>query len=318
MMLHIGIDLGGTNIAAAAVDDNYKIVGRGERKTNAERPAGEILDDMAAAAFDAINDAKADRSRVAGCGIGSPGSVNPDEGIIYISNNLPFSMLPMKKEMEKRLNMPCDIANDANAAALGEMLCGAGRDAKVFVAVTLGTGVGGGVIINGSMLTGSNYAGGELGHMIIVKDGEKCTCGLNGCWEAYASASALIAQTKRKMAEHPESKMWEISKAAGGKVNGLTSFDGMRANDPAAAEVVSEYCEYVACGIINLINIFQPDVLCVGGGISREGETLLGPVRKIVESGVYSKNNPGQTVIKAAELGNDAGIIGAAFLHTLK
>lgn len=316
-MYYIGIDLGGTNIAAGVVDENYNILGKGERKTNAPRPADEIIDDMVAAAKDAVAAAGLKMEDISGCGVGSPGSIDSISGIVYTSNNLRFSMLPMKKMIEDRLNMPTYIGNDANAAALGEMINGAGKGTSKFVAITLGTGVGGGVIMDGAMLIGSNFAGGELGHTVIVVGGEKCTCGNYGCWESYASVTGLIRQTKAKMDEYPDSIMWKIAKERG-EINGLTSFDAMRAGDKAGKEVVDKYCEYVAIGVCNIINIFQPEVFCIGGGISKEGDTLLNPVREYCEKFHYSKNNPKQTVIKAATLGNDAGIIGAAFLHTLK
>lgn len=317
MLYYLGIDLGGTNIVAGVVNEECKIIGRGKRKTNVPRSADLIADDMAAAALDAIANAGVSKEQIVGLGIGSPGSVNSVSGIVYNANNLKFTMVPLKKMMEDRLGIPCIVHNDANAAALGEMINGAGRGTRNLVAITLGTGVGGGVIINNSMLTGSNFAGGELGHTVIQFDGELCTCGQKGCWEAYASATALIRQTKRKMEQYPDSKMWEIVKESGGEVNGRTAFDGMRAGDEPAKEVVDRYCFYVACGVTNMINIFQPEVLCIGGGISKEGETLLRPVRSYVEKNIFSKNIAKQTVIKAAELGDDAGVIGAAFLHTL-
>lgn len=316
-MYYLGIDLGGTNIAAGVVNQNYEIIGRGERKTNTPRPAEEILEDMAKAARSAVADAGLKMQDIACCGIGAPGSVDSSEGIIYDSNNLGFELLPMQKIMEKKLNMSCIVHNDANVAALGEMLNGAGKGARSFVAVTLGTGVGGGVIINNTMLTGVNSAAGELGHTIIQLNGEPCTCGSKGCWEAYASVTALIRQTKQKMEENPDSLMWDISRKNNGKVDGRTAFDAMRAGDEVAKAVVDKYCEYVACGVCNMVNIFQPEVLCIGGGISKEGETLLEPIREYVAKNRYSKKSDKQTLIKAAELYNDAGIIGAAFLHTL-
>ncbi len=316
-MYYLGIDLGGTNIAAGVVDENYNIIGRGNMKTNTPRPSEEILEDMAAAARAAVADAGLKMQDIASCGIGAPGSVDRDEGIIYDSNNLGFKRLPIAKIMQDKLQLNCIVHNDANAAALGEMLNGAGKGAKNFVAITLGTGVGGGVITNNFMLTGVNSAGGELGHIVIVNDGNECSCGRKGCWEAYASVTALIGQTKRKMQECPNSIMWEIASKDGGNVNGRTAFLAMRAGDEAAKEVVDRYLEYVACGVTNIVNIFQPEVLCIGGGISKEGETLLKPVREYVVKNRYSKNSDKQTVIKAAELANDAGIIGAAFLHTL-
>lgn len=315
-MYYLGIDLGGTNIAAAVVDESYKIVGEGKVKTNCPRPVEEIADSIYEAAMLAIADSKLTLDDIAEVGVGCPGSVNPKTGMICFSNNLGFVNAPMGKLLEARFGRKVFLENDANAAAFGEQLAGAGRGAAQFVAITLGTGVGGGVIINNMILSGMNSAGGELGHIVIVKDGEHCSCGRNGCWEAYASATALIRQTKAAMEADKSSKMWEIA-ADLESVNGKTAFDGMRAGDETAKAVVAKYCEYVACGLTNIINIFQPDVLCIGGGISKEGETLVAPVREYVERERYSKNVEKQTVIKPAELGNDAGIIGAAFLGNI-
>ena len=185
------------------------------------------------------------------------------------------------------------------------------------VAITLGTGVGGGIIIDGKLFAGSNLAGGELGHTVIVHGGEPCTCGRKGCWEAYASATGLIKLTKKAMEANPDSKMWEL---CGGDINnasGRTSYDGMRAGDKAATDVVEAYEDYVACGVTNMVNIFQPEVLCIGGGISKEGDTLLNPIVDKVAAVRFTKNVEKQTKVKIAELGNDAGIIGAAFIHRL-
>ena len=184
------------------------------------------------------------------------------------------------------------------------------------MAITLGTGVGGGVIFDGKILSGANGAGGELGHTVTVMDGEKCTCGRNGCYEAYASATALIRQTKEAMKADPSSKMWEIAGDID-KVNGLTAFEAMRAGDESGKKVVDRYIYYIACGITNFINIFQPEVLCLGGGVCNEGDNLLLPLKAIVEKERYSKISNVQTELKIAQLGNDAGIIGAALLSTM-
>ncbi|MDD4699532.1 MAG: ROK family protein [Oscillospiraceae bacterium] len=316
-MFFLGIDLGGTNIAAGVIDENYNIVGRGKMRTNLPRPAEQIVEDMATAARMAIENAGLKMSDIKEIGIGSPGSIDPVNGVVTYSNNLGFSMLPLREMMEKRLNIKVFLDNDANAAAFGEQLAGAGKGTKDFVAVTLGTGVGGGVIVGGKMLTGFNFAGGELGHTVILMDGVHCTCGRNGCWEAYASATALVRQTREAMQKDVNSKMWGIVSGNLEYVNGRTAFDGMRAGDKSATDVVTKYFEYVACGITNIVNIFQPEIICIGGGISKEGETLLTPIRELIEADRYSRNTDEQTVIKAAELGNDAGIIGAAFLGNL-
>ena len=315
-MFRVGIDLGGTNIAVGVVNENYEIVGKGKVKTRAPRPAGEIAKDIKVAVDMALQDAGVEIDDIASIGIGAPGSVNPETGVIGFSNNLGFTNVPLVSMLEELLSKKVLIDNDANAAALGEMVAGAGKGTKNFVAITLGTGVGGGTIINGKMLLGSNYAGGELGHTVICIDGEECTCGRRGCWEAYASATALIRQTKRKMEQRKDSAMWKIAKDFNG-VNGKTAFDAMRLGDDAGIEVVDEYCRYVACGITNIINIFQPEILCIGGGISKEGDNLLSRINKYVENERFSKNIDMQTVIKTAQLGNDAGIIGAAQLSEI-
>lgn len=316
-MYRLGIDLGGTNIAAGVVDEDYKIIGTGKVKTGAHRSNDEIADDMAKAARMAIKDAGIDISEITAMGIGSPGSVIPSKGIVATSNNLKFSNLPLCAMMKERLGVDFYIENDANAAAYGELLAGAGKGCKNFVAITLGTGVGSGIIIDGKIFSGSNNAGGELGHTVIVVDGEACTCGRKGCWEAYASATALIRQTKAEMEANKQSIMWKLCDGDINRVNGKTAFDAMRENDESGIKVVKEYIRYIAIGITNVINIFQPEVLCIGGGISKEGDVLTKPITQFVKNGRFSKNIERQTVVKVAALGNDAGIIGAAFLDKL-
>ena len=316
-MYHLGIDLGGTNIAVGVVDENFKIVGRGKMKTNAPRPAEEICDDMATAVKMAVEDAGLTMDDIDTIGIGAPGSINPHTGMIAVSNNLQFEKVPMGPMLKERLGRDVFIENDASAAAYGEFLAGAGRGTQDMVAITLGTGVGGGVIIGGKLFSGSNLAGGELGHTVIVQGGEQCTCGRKGCWEAYASATGLIKLTKASMEANPNSKMWELCDGDINNASGRTAYDGMRADDEAAKEVVKKYEEYVACGITNMVNIFQPEVLCIGGGISKEGDTLLAPIVEVVDAECFTKNVEKQTVVKIAELGNDAGIIGAAYIHKL-
>lgn len=316
-MYYLGIDLGGTNIAAGVVNENYEIIGRGKMKTNAGRSDDLILDDMAEAARMAVKDAGLELKDIASVGVGSPGSVNPYTGVIATSNNLGFSNLPMGKMLKERLGFNCYLENDASAAAYGEFIAGAGVGTKNFVAITLGTGVGGGIIIDGKLFSGANLAGGELGHTVIVMDGAQCTCGRKGCWEAYASATGLIHLTQAAMQSNKNSVMWELADGKLENVNGRTAFDAMRKNDEAGRAVVELYIRYVACGLINTINTFQPEIICIGGGISKEGDNLLIPIQKIVEAERFSKNVENQTQVKIAKLGNDAGIIGAAFIFRL-
>ncbi len=312
-MVTIGIDLGGTNIVAGVVDEQYRILASAKCKTNAKRPAVEILDDMAQVCREAVKKAGLTMDDVAHVGIGAPGTCNAETGCVEYANNLPFDHLPLRDMMNERLQKPIYIENDANAAAWGEVKAGAAKGAKSCVCVTLGTGVGGGIVLDGKIYAGFNSAGAEIGHSVIVKDGESCTCGRKGCWEAYASATALIRQTREAMKEHPDSYMWKLAGSLEG-ANGLTAFDAMRAGDAAGKAVVDAYIDYVAVGVIDMINIFQPEVVCIGGGVSKEGETLLAPMREKIERERYSRNSVRQSRLCVAALGNDAGVIGAACL----
>lgn len=312
-MFTIGIDLGGTNIVAAVVDEKYNIIAKAKTPTAVPRSAELIFDDIAKVCKEAVEKAGLTMNNISSVGLGTPGTVNSD-GVIEFANNLNFDNVPAKDMIIERLgDKPVYVANDANCAALGEAYAGCGNGAKNFIAVTLGTGVGSGVIIDGKIVTGVNNAGGECGHMVIVVDGEACTCGRHGCWEAYASATALINQTKKAMEQYPDSVMHQLAKEEG-KVSGKTAFDAMRRGDIAGIKVVDQYVKYVACGIINLVNALQPEIICVGGGICNEGETLLRPLRRYIEAERYSVYSKIQTKILKAELGNDAGIIGAAIL----
>lgn len=315
-MYKIGIDLGGTNIAVGVVNEKDEIVGRGKRKTNAPRPVEEIFKDMADASLDAVADAGITLDDITSIGIGIPGSINKSTGYIEYSNNLKFDMVPAIELFSTFIpNIPIFIDNDANCAALGEAYAGAGKGHKDVVVVTLGTGVGSGVVIDGKLVSGCGDAASEFGHMVICLDGLKCTCGRNGCWESYASATALVRQTKAKMLENKDSKMWELVDGDIEKVGGRTSFDAMRLGDEAAKEVVDKYIYYVSVGVANIINALQPEILCISGGISNEKDYLLVPLREYAYKQVFNKIIERTTKIETAQLKNDAGIIGAALLN---
>lgn len=316
-MYRLGIDLGGTNIVAGVVDENFKIVATAKRKTNCPRPAEEIVNDMAEISLEAIAKAGLEAKDIVSAGVGSPGSINPTEGIVVYSNNLGFFNLELSALLKEKTGIDFYLDNDANAAAYGELIAGAGKGVNNFVMLTLGTGVGGGVIIDGRMLTGSNYAGAELGHTVVDINGQMCSCGRQGCFEAYASATALIRQTKQAMVKYPNSIMWDIVKGNIDAVNGLTAFDAMRKGDEAGKAVVDKYIYYLSVGVSNMINIFQPEILCIGGGVSKEGDNIIVPLQKMVDGENYARLMEKKAVIKAAELGNDAGIIGAAYLGDL-
>ena len=314
-MYRIGIDLGGTNIVAGIIDENNKIVAKASRKTNAPRAAEGIFDDMADCVKEAMAQLGIANDDVISIGVGTPGSVNKELELIEFANNLGFDNVPAYRMLRERTGIEkVWFDNDANCAALGEAVAGCGKGVKSFVMVTLGTGVGSGIIVNGKLVTGLNYAAGEMGHTVIVYNGEQCNCGRRGCWERYASATALIMQTKDAMRRNSSSLMWEMVDGDITNVSGRTAFDAMRKGDEAAKKVVDKYIGYLACGISNIVNIFQPEILAVGGGIGNEKENLLVPVRRILASERYSIHAKKQTQLRVAELGNDAGVIGAALL----
>ena len=309
MKYYIGIDLGGTNIVAGVVNEAYEILAKASVKTNLPRPEQEIAADMAKVAKEAAEKAGLTMDQIEWVGIGTPGIANSETGIIEYSNNLGFVNTPMVKYMEDALGKKAFIENDANAAAYGEYVAGAAKGAKNAVCITLGTGVGGGIVIDGKIYSGSNFGGAEIGHTVISVDGPQCTCGRKGCFEVYSSATGLIRMTKEALAEHPDSMMKEEE-----HISGRTAFNYMRKGDAAAKEVVDKYIKYLAAGITNTLNIFQPDVLCIGGGVCNEGDPLLLPMKEIVAQENYTRNSKKNAEIVIAKLGNDAGIIGAAFL----
>ena len=309
--MYIGIDLGGTNIAAGLVSEEGKILVQASTPTMNEREAIEIVKDMAMLIDKLTSEYGIDKSEIKGVGIGSPGSIDFDNGVVVYSNNLKMEKFPLAEELNKLTGLRVSVDNDANCAAMGEYVEYEDK-VKNFIFVTLGTGVGSGIIVDGKMLHGFNGAAGEGGHIVIVHDGEPCSCGRNGCWEAYASVTALIRQTKAAMEKDPDSLMHKVAKDEG-KVSGMTSFVAAKQGDKTAQEVVKQYAIYVAEGLTNLENIFQPEMICVGGGISREGDYLLDPVREFVTKNGYNKYMK-KTEIVTAKLFNDAGIIGAAMI----
>ncbi|MBQ5315364.1 MAG: ROK family glucokinase [Oscillospiraceae bacterium] len=313
MKYYIGIDLGGTNIKAGVVNENFEIVAKTSIKTNCPRPSEEIMDDMAKVSLMAVEQAGLTMNDIEWVGVGTPGIANSSTGIVEYSCNLDFHDVPMADYLSEKLGKPVFVDNDANAAAYGEFVAGAAKGANNAVAVTLGTGVGGGIIIDGKIYSGSNFAGAELGHEVIVVDGAQCSCGRKGCFEAYSSASGLIRMTKEAMEEDKDSIMWPMSEEDG-HVSGRLAFNAMRKGDASAKKVVDKYIKHLAAGVTNIINTFQPDILCLGGGVCNEGDPLIVPLKELVKQEVYSKNSKKNTEIVIAKLGNDAGLIGAAFL----
>ena len=212
--------------------------------------------------------------------------------------------------MEKLLGKKVYVENDANAAAWGEYLCGSGKGTKSMVMITLGTGVGSGIVDNGHLLTGAYEKGAEIGHMVLRINGEKCTCGRKGCFEAYASATALIRETKKAMKENPDSDMWKVAKSLS-KVDGKTAFT---AKDKAAKDVINNYLSLLSEGVVNIVNILQPEIIAIGGGVSNAGEKILKPIRKAIKNYSFARFGKKQTEVQIAKLKGDAGLIGAAML----
>jgi glucokinase len=316
-MYRIGIDLGGTNIAVGIVDDEHKIVVKKTTPTLAKRPAEEIVADMARVCLEACAELKIDIKDIANIGIASPGIANPVNGCVEYANNLPFLRFPIVQLLADGLGIDrsvIKIANDANAAAWGEAVAGAAKGSANSIMVTLGTGVGGGIIINSKILVGFNSAAGEIGHIVIEQDGAPCGCGRRGCWEAYSSATALIRMTKEAVEECKKTGRY-TSMLKAERISGRTACDAMRAGDEVGTEVYNKYVKYLATGITNLVNIFQPEVISLGGGVSNEGQSLIDAITPLVRAEQYGGDVVALTQLRIATLGNDAGIIGAAALE---
>lgn len=313
-MVYIGIDIGGTNLKAGVVDGEGKILYTKKIPLGPWQSGDYFLDQLCTLAEDAAKEAGFDKSEVASVGMGFPGAVNDETGVLTYITNIPVSGYPLREKFQQRWNVPVHLGNDANCAALGEYYAGAGRGSRSLVVVTLGTGVGGGIVLDGKILAGCNGTGGEVGHIVIVPNGDQCNCGRKGCWERYASATALKRMTVEAMNAHPESLMWELTGGDAAKAEGYTPFDAARKGDAAGAEVCRTYIEYVALGAANLVNIFQPEVLAFGGGVSAQ-EDLMEPLAKRIAEEDFARNAGVSSVkVTRCSLGNDAGIIGAALL----
>ncbi len=318
-MYHLGIDLGGTNIAAAAVSESGEILGRSGTPTP-RTGAEDVAAAMAKMAVEAARNAGLPLEEAASIGIGTPGTINPETGHVIYWSNLDFRNVPLVELVRKNLpiDLPILLENDANAAALGEFVAGAGREGSSMVAITLGTGVGGGAIFGGKLFTGFNYAGMEVGHFVLSEGGRLCTCGRKGCFESYCSATALIRATREAMEEHPDSLLWELCEGDPSKINGRHPFQAREQGDAAATAVVDTYIYHLANGVTSLVNILQPEIFCIGGGVAAQGEVLLAPLRAIFDREDYARGGTRRTRIMRAELGNDAGIVGAALLSQFR
>lgn len=311
----IGIDLGGTNIKVGIVDAENRLIGKKSGKTDPiGRPFQDVVADMASLVKDLLADKNITVDQCEKLGICSPGMIDHLNGVVVYSNNLEWTDAPVLTEMRRYFDLPMRLANDANTAVLGEAVAGAAKGARDVVMLTLGTGVGGGVVANGQLQEGGAAGGMELGHTIIVVDGVPCTCGQNGCIESYASATGLIRQAREAAEGDKDSAMWQLCNGDLKNMNGVIPFEAMRKGDATAKRVVDTYVGYVGTAVINFINIWRPEKVLLGGGVANEGDPLIIPVNEYVRPRVFAGDRGYIAPVMQAALGNDAGLIGAAAL----
>lgn len=311
-MLYIGVDLGGTNIAVGLVNEEGKILHKDSVPTLIERGPEPIVRDMANLSLKVIKDAGYTVDDVKAIGVGVPGLANED-GVVIFCTNLKWHMVPVRKIMQEIIDKPVFIDNDATVAALAESVAGISAGVANSVFLTLGTGVGGGIVMNHKIFSGVHGVASELGHMSVKFDGNQCTCGAYGCWETYSSATALIRQGKEAVEGHPESLILQKVGGDMDKIDARCIIDSAREGDPIACKVYDQYIYYLAVGIVNIINCLDPEIIALGGGVSNAGDFLLEPLRKEVAKLVFYKDLP-YARIEIATLKNDAGIIGSAML----
>ena len=312
-MYYIGLDVGGTTFKAGVVNEKGEILVKNAYPTGVERPYQEIIADMAKLCRQVTAEAGLEMKDIAAVGVGVPGMFSNKTGMIPFCTNLGWHDVPFVAEMKKHLDVPVYGDNDATVAGLAESVAGASAGVDSSVILTLGTGVGGGIVINGRPYSGAHGCGSEIGHIIIKMDGEMCTCGNEGCFERYASATAIIREAKKALEDDPQSAILAMCGGDKDKINAKIVIDAAREGDPAAVKVFNGYVRALAHGIVSIINMIDPEVILLGGGVAHAGEFLLNAVREAVKPLVFFKTMP-YARIELAQLGNDAGIIGAAML----
>ena len=312
MNYYIGIDVGGTFVKAGIVDENGNIVADGKIASECDKGGNKLAENAATLVMRLLEKSGISKDQIVGAGMGFPGFIDSKNGIVVYSNNVRLSDFPVVEIMQAKLGLKVKVANDANVAALGEKMFGAGKEYNDMVMITLGTGVGAGIIIDGKLFEGNRSAGAEIGHMLLVHGGEQCTCGRKGCFEAYSSATALIRDTGRAMQNHKDSLMWEIGSID--NVTGKTPFDYAK-KDKYAAEVVNNYIEMLGSALTDIANIFRPEAIIIGGGVCAQGDNLIVPLKQKIQSELFGAEfGSPEVVLRIAELGNKAGLLGAAAL----
>ena len=313
-MYRAGIDLGGTNIKAGIVDEQQHIIAEASVPTNVERPYQDIIRDMAELVKTLLKQKGIGETQLKSIGIGSPGTIDAVHGVVLYSNNFGWENVPLTEQLRQYFSCPIAVSNDANCAALGEVKAGAARHAKNAILLTLGTGVGGGIILDGKVFEGAHAGGAELGHTSLICGGEPCTCGRKGCVEAYVSATALIRDAKRAAQQHPESILNAMCQGDLSHMNGKIPFDAAQDGDTVAEKVVNDYICYLGETITNFVNIFRPDIVLLSGGICNQGKKLTEPLETYIQDKCFGGSKAFIPKVACAVLGNKAGIIGAANL----
>ena len=312
MNYYIGIDVGGTFVKSGVVDENGNIVADGKIASECDKGGNKLAENAATLVMRLLEKSGISKEQIVGAGMGFPGFIDSKNGIVVYSNNVRLSDFPVVEIMQAKLGLKVKVANDANVAALGEKMFGAGKEYNDMVMITLGTGVGAGIIIDGKLFEGNRSAGAEIGHMLLVHGGEQCTCGRKGCFEAYSSATALIRDTGRAMQNHKDSLMWDIGSID--NVTGKTPFDYAK-KDKYAAEVVNNYIEMLGSALTDIANIFRPEAIIIGGGVCAQGDNLIVPLKQKIQSELFGAEfGSPEVVLRIAELGNKAGLLGAAAL----
>lgn len=303
----IGIDLGGTNLKAGLVDKGGKITHHLSIKTDYNADPQAISDQIFELIDEIIKEAHVKKSDIIGVGLGSPGLIDKKGETIIFSPNLPrWRNIPIKLLVTERFSMPCVLENDANAAAWGEKWVGAGKDVRSLVMLTLGTGIGGGIVIDNKLWRGANNVAAEIGHMIIQMDGPKCSCGNNGCIEAYASATAMVRRFKELLKSGVSSSLKDSREITAKMINDA-AFQG----DKASLDVIEETGRYLGIALVNVMHILNPEMIVLTGGMIGSGELLMNPIRQVTKQKAFEASYK-DTKIVFSQLGNDAGIIGAA------
>ncbi|CAM4130807.1 glucokinase [Bacillus manliponensis] len=310
----VGVDLGGTTIKLAFINMYGEFLHKWEIPTNKEEAGKHITLDIAKAIDKKLQDLGELKHRLVGIGMGAPGPVQVTTGMIYEAVNLGWKNYPLKDLLEVETGLPVVVDNDANIAALGEMWKGAGEGAKDIVCMTLGTGVGGGVIANGEIVHGASGAGGEIGHITVVtENGFPCNCGKSGCLETVSSATGIVRVAMKKLQETDEDSVLRSVLKQEGQLTSKDVFDALAEGDALAAQIVEKVASYLGLAVANLSSTLNPEKVVIGGGVSKAGDALIQPIQRYFEQYAFSRAFK-STKLAIATLGNDAGVIGGAWL----